>query len=163
MEVKEMKKLLVENNYKITKQREIVFNVLNENKGNHLSPEELHEIASKYDKDLGIATVYRTLVIFDKMNIVHKLDFDDNRYRYEIIRDDDKHQHHHLLCKQCGKIIEVEEDYLETLEQVIEEKYKFKITRKTYSLLFFYEFIFSFNIVSHLGKSFKNNFSGYYS
>ena len=127
MEVKEMKKLLVENNYKITKQREIVFNVLNENKGNHLSPEELHEIASKYDKDLGIATVYRTLVIFDKMNIVHKLDFDDNRYRYEIIRDDDKHQHHHLLCKKCGKIIEVEEDYLETLEQVIEEKYKFKI------------------------------------
>ena len=122
MEVKDMKKLLVENNYKITKQREIVFNVLNENKGNHLSPEELHEIASKYDKDLGIATVYRTLVIFDKMNIVHKLDFDDKRYRYEIIRDDDKHQHHHLLCKDCGKIIEVEEDYLETLEQIIEKK-----------------------------------------
>ena len=47
MDVKDMKKLLVENNYKITKQREIVFNVLNENKGNHLSPEELHEIASK--------------------------------------------------------------------------------------------------------------------
>ena len=110
MEVKDMKKLLVENNYKITKQREIVFNVLNENKGNHLSPEELHEIASKYDKDLGIATVYRTLVIFDKMNIVHKLDFDDKRYRYEIIRDDDKHQHHHLLCKDCGKIIEVEDN-----------------------------------------------------
>ena len=47
MEVKDMKKLLVENNYKITKQREIVFNVLNENKGNHLSPEELY---SSYQK-----------------------------------------------------------------------------------------------------------------
>ena len=49
MEVKDMKKLLVENNYKITKQREIVFNVLNENKGNHLSPEELHEIAKIWE------------------------------------------------------------------------------------------------------------------
>ncbi len=63
MEVKDMKKLLVENNYKITKQREIVFNVLNENKGNHLSPEELHEIASKYDKDLLQFTVLLLFLI----------------------------------------------------------------------------------------------------
>lgn len=123
-----MRKLLVDNSYKITKQREIIFNVLNENQGNHLSPEDLHELASKYDKEIGIATVYRTLVIFDKLNIVHKLDFDDNRYRYEIIREDDHHQHHHLLCKNCGKIIEVEEDHLEDLEKIIEEKYLFKVS-----------------------------------
>ncbi|MCI5997633.1 MAG: Fur family transcriptional regulator [Peptoniphilaceae bacterium] len=128
MDLKEMRKLLVDNSYKITKQREIIFNVLNENQGNHLSPEDLHELASKYDKEIGIATVYRTLVIFDKLNIVHKLDFDDNRYRYEIIREDDYHQHHHLLCKNCGKIIEVEEDYLEDLEKIIEEKYLFKVS-----------------------------------
>lgn len=127
MDLKEMRKLLVDNNYKITKQREILFTILDKNQGNHLSPEELHALASKVDKDLGIATVYRTLVIFDKLNVVHKLDFDDNRYRYEIIRDEDCHQHHHLLCKKCGKIIEVKEDYLEELEKIIEEKYKFKV------------------------------------
>lgn len=128
MDLKEMRKLLIDNKYKITKQREILFTILDKNQGNHLSPEELHLLANKVDKDLGIATVYRTLVIFDKLNIVHKLDFDDNRYRYEIIRDDDSHQHHHLLCKKCGKIIEVKEDYLENLEDLIETKYKFKIT-----------------------------------
>lgn len=128
MDLKEMRKLLVDNSYKITKQREIIFNVLNENQGNHLSPEDLHELASKYDKEIGIATVYRTLLIFDKLNIVHKLDFDENRYRYEIIREDNHHQHHHLLCKNCGKIIEVEEDHLEDLEKIIEEKYLFKVS-----------------------------------
>lgn len=127
MTPRQLRELLVKNGYKVTKQRELVFQVLGENIGNHLSPEELHEVVSKYDSDIGIATVYRTLVIFDKLGVVHKLDFDDNRYRYEVIRDEDMHQHHHLLCKDCGKVIEVEEDYLEGLEEMIEKKYKFSI------------------------------------
>lgn len=126
MTARELRELLVKHGYKVTKQREIIFQVLSENMGNHLSPEELHDVVSEIDDDIGIATVYRTLVIFDKLGIVHKLDFDDNRYRYEIIRDED-HQHHHLLCKGCGKVIEVEEDYLDGLEKMIKDKYKFSI------------------------------------
>ncbi|WP_099203227.1 Fur family transcriptional regulator [Miniphocaeibacter massiliensis] len=127
MDLGKLKELLIKNGYKVTKQREIIFNTLIENEESHLSPEELHEIVSKKDKDIGIATVYRTLLLFEELRLVYKLDFDDNRYRYEIVNDGEKHHHHHLVCTSCNKVIEVKDDLLENIEENIEKTYDFKI------------------------------------
>ncbi len=128
MDLDKLRELLIKNNYKVTKQREVIFNTLLEDEESHLSPEELHEIVNKKDKDIGIATVYRTLLLFEELGVVFKLDFDDNRYRYEIVSDGEKHHHHHLICSSCSKVIEVKDDLLDNIEEDIEDNYKFKIS-----------------------------------
>lgn len=129
MDLNNLKQILTENGYKVTKQREVIFQALLENDESHLSPEELHEIVNKIDKDIGIATVYRTLLLFEELDIVYKLDFDDNRYRYELVSDGEKHQHHHLICTNCSKVEEVKYDLLDNIEEDIEKLIilKFKI------------------------------------
>ncbi len=127
MKSERLHELLIQNGYKLTKQREIIFEVLNNSKGKHLSPEELHLIVNKMDKDIGIATVYRTLLLFEELNIAYKLDFDDNRYRYEIADEGKEHQHHHLICNKCGKVLEVRESLLEEIEKGLLDKYGFMV------------------------------------
>lgn len=122
-----LKAALMKKNYKITKQREIIFNALLNNRESHLSPEELHAIVNEEHKDIGIATVYRTLLLFEELGLVFKLNFDDNRYRYELSSEKEQHHHHHLICKECNKIQEVKFDLLESIEDIIEKTYGFKI------------------------------------
>ncbi|WP_237036356.1 Fur family transcriptional regulator [Mediannikoviicoccus vaginalis] len=134
MDLDKFKSILQNNGYKITKQREVIFETLLENSSEHLSPEELHLIVNKKDKDIGIATVYRTLQLFEELNLVYKLNFDDNRYRYELTRDEE-HQHHHLICTQCNKVEEVSYDLTSDIEESIRKNYGFKVTN--YVLKFF--------------------------
>ena len=108
-------------------QREVIFEALLENMDSHLSPEELNEIVSKKDPEIGIATVYRTLLIFEELNLVYKLDFDDKRYRYELVDEDEDHHHHHIICTNCGKVDEVKYDLLEDVEKQIKNDYNFDI------------------------------------
>lgn len=134
MDLEKFKSILQNNGYKITKQREVIFETLLENSSEHLSPEELHLIVNKKDKDIGIATVYRALQLFEELNLVYKLNFDDNRYRYELTRDEE-HQHHHLICTQCNKVEEVSYDLTSDIEESIYKNYGFKVTN--YVLKFF--------------------------
>lgn len=123
---KNLKDVLKEKGLKLTPQRRSVLDVIYENKGNHLSTEEIYEMVKKKCPEIGLATVYRSMQLFDQANIVYKHNFNDGRSRYEIILDED-HQHHHLICTKCGIVIEVEEDLLEYIEHEIENKYNFTI------------------------------------
>ncbi len=134
MDLEKFKSILQKNGYKITKQREVIFETLLENASEHLSPEELHLIVNKKDKEIGIATVYRALQLFEELNLVYKLNFDDNRYRYELTRDEE-HQHHHLICTQCNKVEEVSYDLTSNIEESIKNNYGFEVTN--YVLKFF--------------------------
>lgn len=135
MDIDNLRELLIKNGYKVTRQREIIFEALKENSGSHLSPEELHDIVIKKDSDIGIATVYRTLQLLDELKIVYKINFNDNRYRYEISSEDETHHHHHLICTNCNKVIEVKRDLLEHAENIISKEYNFQI--KDHSLKFY--------------------------
>ncbi len=118
---------LQEKSYKITPQRQMILKVLLDNADKHLSAEEVHYIAKQRDPEIGLATVYRTLEILDNINILHKIDFGDGCIRYEF-SDKDAHNHHHLICINCGRVIEFNDDLLETLETWIEKKTKFEVT-----------------------------------
>ena len=124
---KEIRDRLREDGYKLTTQRLAVLDVISENHDKHLSSEEIYDLLKSKNQDIGIATVYRTLQLFERLDIIQRVNFDDGYNRYEIIMDKDDYQHHHLICIDCGSIVEVQSDLLENLEAEIENKNGFKI------------------------------------
>ncbi len=126
---------LRKNGLRLTKQRQVIFEVLLENSDRHLSVEELYHSVSEHDPDVGLATIYRTLEIFVKLNICHRMEFGGKGARYELSDGDKEHYHHHLFCSNCGLIIEVNDDLLDSIESKIINEHHFLI--KDHSLRFY--------------------------
>lgn len=127
MDVKKLKKLFEKNNQKFTKQREIIFNALKDADSKHLTPEELFSIVHQEHKQVGIATVYRTLNIFEELGIVNKQEFTDSVNTYELITADNAH-HDHMICTECGKIVEEEILSNEDLSKLVNDRYGFDLS-----------------------------------
>jgi len=122
--------------YKFTPQRRAILEVIYGNPGNHLTSEEIYDLVKVKSPEIGLATVYRTVQLLVELDILSKLNLDDGFVRYELdTHDEDEHHHHHLICTECGKILEVKEDLLETIEIEIEKKYTFLI--RDHKLKFF--------------------------
>lgn len=124
---KDIKLILRKKGLKVTEQREVVYKVLIENSGNHLTVEEIYEKSQVYRDDLGLATVYRTILLFDKLHIVDKVLLRDDIYRYELVEEESKHCHHHLICTECHDIIEVGDELLDSVEKTLKETYNFEV------------------------------------
>ena len=121
--------------YRITDQRKAVLNSMIKNEGRHLSSEEIYGLVKTDFPEIGLATVYRTLFLLEEMGIIHKIDLDDGRGRYELSRNNEEHLHHHLICTKCGTISEVKDDLLEQLENQIFNENGFLV--KNHSLKFY--------------------------
>ncbi len=134
-EINKLKEDLKEKGYKLTPQRRAIVDTIISNEGSHLTVEEIYDQVKKDCPEIGLATVYRTIVLLEELGIICKLDLNDGCSRYELVHEDETHRHHHLICTKCGKVIEVEGDLLESLESDIENKYKFKI--EDHSVKFF--------------------------
>ena len=119
-----VKNKLKDKGYKLTHQRRAVLEILQENQDEHLTTEDVYMRVKSKCPEIGLATVYRTLQLLEKLDIIERLNFDDGYSRYELADDDD---HHHLICIKCGEVLEVEEDLLEGLEKEIEKKNRFTI------------------------------------
>jgi len=117
---KSINKKLKENDYRLTGQRTAILEVMMDNQGRHLSAEEVLAQARKKQPNIGIATVYRTLEKLAAIDILYKSMFNDDKYRYEINDDHNEHHHHHIVCLACGKIAELEDDLLCSLEGQLE-------------------------------------------
>ena len=126
---------LKEKGYKLTPQRRAVVDIIMENEGKHLTVEEIYDEVKKECPEIGLATVYRTVQLLDELGVICKINLNDGCNRYELIHEYENHQHHHLICSECGKIIEVEGDLLDSLESTIEKKYNFFV--KNHSVKFF--------------------------
>ncbi|SHJ80184.1 ferric uptake regulator, Fur family [Anaerobranca californiensis DSM 14826] len=123
---KQAREMLANTGYKVTNQRARILEILLENTDKHMSAEEIYEIIKGEKGDIGLATIYRALELFEELDIIHKLNFGDGRSRYELKEED--HHHHHLICSKCNGVFEVAEDLLDQLEEKIEKQYQFKIT-----------------------------------
>ncbi len=121
--------ILRENGYKITNQRLDVLHILQTYDDEHLSSEEVFERLIESGKDIGLATVYRTLQILEESGLVYKLNLDGKSYRYELADHlkGEGHQHHHLICENCHEILEVKGDFLDGLEESILRDYGFTV------------------------------------
>lgn len=121
------KLILKEKGYKLTPQRKATLKVILDNQGKHMSTEEIYNEVKKECPEIGLATVYRAMLLLEELGILYKHNFEDGRNRYELSHPDEDHHHHHIICLECGKVDEVEEDLLGHLEAEIENKYHFKI------------------------------------
>jgi len=125
--IKKYEETLKNQGYKLTSQRKIILKALVDHKDEHLSCDDLFKIISEQNPDIGIATIYRTLQLFEELKIVYKLNFNDGFSRYELNLGTEEHHHHHLICLKCGKVIEVKVDLLDSLEEEIEKNDNFTI------------------------------------
>ena len=127
--LKDLRGRLSEKNYKMTPQRKEILQIFIDcDEDKHLSAEEVYDLLKQKDFDFGLATVYRNVELLNSLGVLNKIEFGDGRTRYELNTSDPQiHQHHHLICLNCKKIIEFEEDLLEHLENFIEKKSDFQI------------------------------------
>lgn len=121
-----LRQKLCDKEYKLTPQRRIILRIFSENPDKHLSAEDVYGMVKKSHPEIGLATVYRTLDLFAELDILQKMDFGDGRGRYEFCKPE-VHHHHHLVCLKCGEVTEFEDDLLDSLESIIENKSGFKI------------------------------------
>jgi Fur family ferric uptake transcriptional regulator len=111
-----------------TKQKKLIIDCLKGCGGAHLTVEEIYDLIRENDNQISIATVYRNLRMLEERAIVKKIYVaDDALAFYELSENNVPHSHHHLICRQCGAIIDFEADLLESLEKMIEETKDFSI------------------------------------
>jgi Fur family ferric uptake transcriptional regulator len=108
---------------RMTGQRKIIAQVL-ENAADHPDVEELYKRTSKIDPTISIATVYRTVKLFDEAGILDKLEFGDGRARYE---DAEREHHDHLIDVNSGRVIEFVDSDIEKLQEKIANKLGYKL------------------------------------
>ena len=112
---------------KLTDQRRIIAKVISESKkaygeSDHPDVDELYNRVSKIDPKISIATVYRTVKLFEEAGILTKHDFKGGKARYEINDD-----HNHLIDIKTGDIIEFVDEEIEELQKKIAKKYGYKL------------------------------------
>jgi Fur family ferric uptake transcriptional regulator len=115
--------LCIEKGMKMTGQRRVISRVLSDS-DDHPDVEEVHRRANAIDTRISIATVYRTVRLFEDANIINSHDFGDGRARYEEVSDE---HHDHLINIQSGDIIEFQNEEIEALQIKIAEKYGMKL------------------------------------
>ena len=112
---------------KLTEQRKVIAQVISESKeaygeSDHPDVDELYNRVSKIDTKISIATVYRTVKLFEEAGILTKHDFKTGKARYELNDD-----HNHLIDIKSGEIIEFVDEEIEKLQKQVAEKYGYKL------------------------------------
>lgn len=113
----------IDKGMKMTEQRRVIAKVLSDSV-DHPDVEALHRRAVAIDPNISIATVYRTVRLFEEANILERHDFGQGRARYEQTSDS---HHDHLINVQSGDVIEFQSDEIEALQQKIAQKYGFRL------------------------------------
>ena len=111
--------LLREHGNKLTPQRHVVLRVIASSQ-DHLTPEAIFEKSRELDPNIGKVTVYRTLDLLDKLGLVCKIHSKEGRRSYMMRRPSE--HHHHLVCSDCGKVVDLTAcDLIEAGKKVAEE------------------------------------------
>ena len=119
----DLEALCAERGLRITEQRRVIARVLSESE-DHPDVEQLHRRASAIDPKISIATVYRTVRLFEDAGILDRHDFGDGRARYEPAPEA---HHDHLIDVETGKVVEFVDPELEALQRQIAEKLGYRL------------------------------------
>ncbi len=125
--------LLREENLRVTPQREAILKVLYDCRGHHLETENIYELLaarSEKGKKIGLATVYRTMELFEKIGLVSRLSMENLPARYELILQT-KLIHHHLICLKCGCVQEIDDKLAEDFKNRIIDQTGFEVKDKS--------------------------------
>jgi Fur family transcriptional regulator, ferric uptake regulator len=121
--VDRLEKACIEKGMRMTDQRRVIARVLSSAE-DHPDVEELHRRAHAIDPHISIATVYRTVRLFEESGIIERHDFRDGRSRYE---ETPTHHHDHLIDMKTGKVVEFVDEEIEALQNAIARKLGYKL------------------------------------
>ena len=117
--------------YRLTPQRLMVLSAI-ENSDSHISAEEIYvQVVAKYP-NVNISTVYRTMELLKRLGLVTETDLGEGRVRYHPA---EKGHHHHLVCRECGAIIDLDESLLASLRSALLREYKFNADLRHLAIL----------------------------
>ena len=116
--ISRLEQLCVDKGLKMTEQRRVIARVLSDS-DDHPDVEQVYRRASEIDPHISIATVYRTVRLFEEANILARHDFGDGRSRYEEMPGT---HHDHLIDLQSGRVIEFRNDEIEKLQHFVAEQ-----------------------------------------
>ena len=115
---------------RITRQRGIILQALCELEG-HASAEEVYDRVILHQCDVDLSTVYRTLETLHDLDIVSHTDLGHGCTEYEIVSEQ---PHHHLVCQQCGHMIELDDAYLAPVVESIHLDFEFDLTSRHFAI-----------------------------
>src|SRR3569833_199118 len=118
-----LERLCIEKGLKMTEQRRVIARVLSD-AAEHPDVEQVHKRATKIDSNISLATVYRTVRLFEEASILERHDFGDGRARYEEIPEA---HHDHLIDIQSGRVIEFSNEEIEKLQHRVAEELGYKL------------------------------------
>ncbi|MDE2166064.1 MAG: transcriptional repressor [Alphaproteobacteria bacterium] len=118
-----IEQLCIDKGLKMTEQRRVIARVLSES-ADHPDVEAVHQRAAAIDPKISIATVYRTVRLFQEASILERHDFGDGRARYEEAPTE---HHDHLIDLQSGKVIEFKNDAIEKLQREVASRLGYKL------------------------------------
>jgi len=116
--------------YRLTPQRLMVLSSL-ASTPSHVSAEEVHAHVCQRYPDMPLSTVYRVLELLDHLNLVTRTDLGDGRVRYHLM---EGRRHHHLVCKGCGSIVEMDASLLAPLQAALQERYGFRASLNHFAI-----------------------------
>lgn len=108
---------------KMTEQRRLIARVLSESR-DHPDAEEVYRRAAQLDPHISLATVYRTVRLFEEANILERHDFRDGRSRYEEVPET---HHDHLIDLDSGEVVEFQSEEIEKLQRQVAEKLGYRL------------------------------------
>ncbi len=121
----DVKKLCKEKGLRMTEQRNIIADVITEmSTDGHPDVNEIFQKANEMDKNISIATVYRTVKLFEEYGAVEKHEFKDGRSRYEAI---EENHHDHLIDIESGEIHEFTNEEIENIQRLVAESLGYKL------------------------------------
>ncbi len=118
-----IEQLCLDNGLKMTDQRRTIARVLSDS-DDHPDVDQVYRRATQLDSRISIATVYRTVRLFEEANILEKHDFGDGRARYEEVQDD---HHDHLIDIKSGKVIEFFNEEMEAMKERIAKELGYEL------------------------------------
>jgi len=118
-----IERLCIKQGMRMTEQRRVIAAVLSDAE-DHPDVDEVHSRAAKIDARISIATVYRTVRLFEDAGILERHDFRDGRSRYEQVSKD---HHDHLIDMESGTVIEFSNDQIEKLQELVATELGYKL------------------------------------
>ncbi len=123
MDETRLERLCIDKGMKMTEQRRIIARVLSASE-DHPDVEEVYRRASEQDSKISIATVYRTMRLFEDAGIVERHDFGDGRARYEEAPDE---HHDHIINVKSGRVIEFQNEEIERLQERVAREHGLRL------------------------------------
>ena len=116
--------------YRLTPQRMLIVSLIHDTKG-HVTAEELHGRVVEQYPFVDISTVYRTLQLLKKLRLVSETDLGGGRVQYELTQEA---RHHHLVCRQCGATLPLDDEMIEPLRARLAERHGFQADMEHFAI-----------------------------